>query len=201
MTSADPTMLSPEEMACHVLGGGAAVIPTDTVVGLAVLPARAASIWTLKRRPAAKPLILMGASPDALLQHVLTVCRDDARALAERYWPGALTLVLPAEGDVQGALNPGGGSLGIRIPACPLTLRLLERTGPLATSSANPSGESAAMTALEASCYFPQLPQLGPLPWPDPSGQASTVITWQGHGQWRVVRRGAVMPAELQASS
>ena len=87
----------------------------------------------------------------------------------------------------------------MRIPACELTRLLLERTGPLATSSANPSGAPAAMTAMSASSYFPDLPQLGPQPWPKHSGQASTVIAWRGQGQWQLLRRGAVIPLELQS--
>ena len=193
-----PTVLSPEHLTPHLMGGGVAVIPTDTVVGLAVAPVWASRIWRLKRRPADKPLILMGASTDALLDQVCADCHDDAQRLAEKFWPGALTLVLPAQGQVQAALNPGGSSLGVRIPDCELTQLLLDRTGPLATSSANPSGEPSAMTAMAASSYFPDLPLLGPQPWPKHSGQASTVIAWRGPGQWHLLRRGAVIPLELQ---
>ena len=78
--------------------GQAAVIPTDTVPGLAARPDDAALIWTLKRRPADKPLILMGAEANDLLACVDERCHADARDLASRYWPGALTLVLPARG-------------------------------------------------------------------------------------------------------
>ena len=198
MTNAKPAVMDADRLASDLSEGVVAVIPTDTVVGLAVTPARALNIWSLKRRPAHKPLILMGASTEALLEHVLRVCHSDARAVAERFWPGALTLVLPSDGRVQDALNPGVRTLGVRVPACPLSLNLLERSGPLATSSANPSGEPAATTALMAARYFPDLPQLGPQPWPQPSGQASTVITWDGPGQWRVLRRGALMPIPLE---
>ena len=198
MTNARPLVLDTEHMASHLMGGGVAVIPTDTVVGLAVEPSQASSIWGLKRRPADKPLILMGNSTDSLLEQVLADCHHDAHSLADRFWPGALTLVLPARGEVQDALNPGGSSLGVRIPACQLTRQLLGRTGPLATSSANPSGDSAAMTAADAAHYFPALPQLGPQPWPQHSGQASTVIGWLGPGRWQLLRQGAVIPQELQ---
>ena len=197
MTNANPAVINADRLACDLIEGVVAVIPTDTVVGLAVTPAKAVNIWSLKRRPAHKPLILMGASTEALLEHVLRDCHPDARALADRFWPGGLTLVLPADGPVQEALNPGGCSLGVRVPACPLTLKLLELTGPLATSSANPSGEPAATTPLMAARYFPELPQLGPQPWSDPSGQASTVMAWDAPGQWRVLRQGALMPLPL----
>lgn len=194
MTCHAARVLSSEQLASHLLAGGAAVIPTDTVPGLAIAPPHADAIWRLKRRPADKPLILMGASVEVLLHHVQTACRDDARRLAEQHWPGALTLVLPAHGDVLEALNPGGTCLGLRIPNCDQSRELLQRTGPLATSSANPSGDPAAMTPEQAAVYFPDLPQLGPQPWSPSSGQASTVVSWTSSGRWNVVRRGAVMP-------
>lgn len=187
-------VLGADALSQHLQQGGAAVIPTDTVPGLAIAPRQADDIWRLKRRPADKPLILMGASVEALLRHAQAPCRDDARRLAERHWPGALTLVVPAHGEVLQALNPGGTCLGLRIPNCELSRELLQRTGPLATSSANPSGDPAATTPEQAALYFPELPQLGPQPWPPLSGQASTVITWISSGRWNVLRRGAVMP-------
>ena len=110
--------------------------------------------------------------------------------------PGGLMLYapVPPTREVLQALNPGGTCLGLRIPSCELSRELLQRTGPLATSSANPSGDPAATTPEQAALYFPDLPQLGPQPWPPLSGQASTVITWISSGRWKVLRRGAVMP-------
>ena len=187
-------VLGSHELAEHLLEGGAAVIPTDTVPGLAIAPPHAGDIWRLQRRPADKPLILMGATAEVLLRHAQPSCRDDACRMAEWHWPGALTLVVPAHGEVLEALNPGGTCLGLRIPNCVQSRELLQRTGPLATSSANPSGDPAAMTPEQAAVYFPTLPQLGPQPWPPPSGQASTVISWTSSGRWKLLRQGAVMP-------
>jgi L-threonylcarbamoyladenylate synthase len=179
--------------------GEAAIIPTDTLPGLAVMPDQAQTLWRLKRRPADKPLILMGATVDDLLQEVDVSCHREVEVLAEHYWPGALTLVLPAcDGGVACHLNPGGGSLGCRIPACEQTRQLLQISGPLATSSANRSGEPASMTSADASRYFPDVAQLGPQPWPQPSGLASTVLVWVEAGRWRMARRGAVIPAGLE---
>ena len=64
-----PRVLASHELAEHLLQGGAAVIPTDTVPGLAIAPPHAGDIWRLKRRPADKPLILMGATAEVLLRH------------------------------------------------------------------------------------------------------------------------------------
>ena len=193
-------VLDPDALAAHLLDGRAAVIPTDTLPGLAILPAQAGDIWQLKRRPQDKPLILMGSSVEALLSHARSCCREDAIAMAQKYWPGALTLVVPAEGRTLASLNPNGTCLGLRIPDCRLSHELLCRTGPLATSSANPSGQPAAMTPEDAAGYFPQLPQLGPQPWSPHSGLASTVIRWQAAGRWQLLRKGAFIPVELAES-
>ena len=69
---------------------------------------------------------------------------------------------------------------------------LLIQSGPLATTSANLSGESPVENALEASVQFPGIPILGPVPWPNSSGMASTVIEWN-QGQWKLIRPGSVV--------
>ena len=192
-------VLAASDLTLRLRAGEAAIIPTDTLPGLAVLPDQAQTLWRLKCRPADKPLILMGASVNDLLQEVEGSCHREVEALAERYWPGALTLVLPARDDGAGRyLNPGGTTLGCRIPACEQTRALLQISGPLATTSANRSGEPASMTAAEAALVFPDVAQLGPQPWPQPSGQASTVLVWVEVGRWRLVRRGAVIPAGVE---
>ena len=192
-------IVAASDLVLRLRAGEAAIIPTDTLPGLAVLPDQAQILWRLKRRPANKPLILMGASVNDLLHEVAVPCHREVAALAERYWPGALTLVLPArEGGVGRYLNPGGTTLGCRIPACEQTRALLQISGPLATTSANRSGELAGMTAAEAALVFPDVAQLGPQPWTQPSGQASTVLVWVEDGLWRMVRRGAVIPAGVE---
>ena len=188
-------LLDRDAIEAYLRAGGAALLPTDTLPALAAVPEQAAQIWRLKKRPQDKPLILMGADVDALLSHVSPAARADAIALAQRHWPGALTLVLPAFGPCAQALNPGVATLGLRIPACNPMLDLLRCSGPLATTSANVSGEPASRTAMEAAAAFPNLPLLAPIPWPDPSCQASSVIAWRGPQSWHWLRRGAVMPA------
>lgn len=177
--------------------GAAAMIPTDTLPALVALPQHAGQIWQLKRRALSKPLILMAADPHELLLHAEAEVRGEAAALAATYWPGALTLVLPASGSIVRQLHPGAATLGMRIPDCAPTLDLLETSGPLATTSINRSGEPAAETAQEAHQCFPSLPLLGPVPWPHPSGRASTVLSWLAPGQWQLLREGAVIPRGL----
>ena len=174
--------------------GSAALLPTDTLPALASMPNYAEQLWELKQRPLDKPLILMGASSEELLSIVLDVAHEDACTMAARYWPGALTMILPVSGFVVDCLNPGSNRLGMRIPACNQVSNLLSLTGPLATTSANLAGSPPSVDEKEASNYFPCIPILAPVPWPKPSGLASTVISWESPGCWQLLRQGAVIP-------
>lgn len=177
-----------------LLQGSPALFPTDTLPALAAFPCHAHRLWALKQRPADKPLILMAATADALLAALGQVPLPEWLTMAAWAWPGAVTLVLPATGPVAKALNPGGDSLGLRLPACSQARDLLRLSGPLATTSANLSGCPAATTAEEAKLQFPGVPLLGPLPWPKAGGQASTVLAWKACGGWQVLRAGALLP-------
>jgi L-threonylcarbamoyladenylate synthase len=183
-------------LAARLQAGEAALFPTDTLPALAATPAAAQQLWALKQRPAHKAVILMAAEAEQLWACLGLPVEAAWRELAARHWPGALTLVLPARGILVEQLNPGGGSLGLRVPACPLALELLRCSGPLATTSANRSGEPACTTADEASAAFPGVAQLGPVPWPTPSGRASTVLAWTDTGSWQLLRAGAVPPPD-----
>lgn len=163
------------------------LFPTDTVPALAIKPCAAQRIWSLKQRPAHKPLILMGADRAQLQQALKVVWPPDWQREAEAVWPGAVTLVFPLVGSLQRSLNPGGTSLGLRVPACSLALEVLRQSGPLATTSVNRSGQAPALTAEEASQSFPDLALLGPIPWPAGSGTPSEVRAWTPQG-WQVLR-------------
>ncbi len=178
-----------DELASRLRCGAAALFPTDTLPALAAIPAAAAQLWPLKQRPAEKPLILMAADLDPLLELLGIPWEPAWLEQAERSWPGAVTLVLPIQGEITQALHPGGTTLGLRIPACTQARELLRSSGPLATTSANRSGAEPARDAQEAARQFPDLPLLAPLPWPAGSGVASRVIAWEEG--WRELRPGA----------
>lgn len=192
---------SASELAGRLSQGEAALFPTDTLPALCTRPEAAALLWELKARPREKPVILMAANGEELFRCLGVPVEPAWRTLAQQHWPGALTLVLPAQGPWLEQLNPGGSSLGLRVPNCQRALELLQISGPLATTSANRSGEPACLNAAEAAQQFPQVAQLGPLPWPDPSGQGSTVIAWESSGRWKLLRAGAVLPPELNDPS
>lgn len=196
MTDSPPIApaLTAEALAVRLQRFELALFPTDTVPALASIPAAAEQLWTLKARPATKPLILMGADAEGLLAALEHPLHPDWITMAQRVWPGACTLVLPACGRLVACLHPQGGSIGLRVPACDPALALLRRTGPLATTSANRSGEEPCLSAEAAAAVFPELARLGPLPWPGGTGMASTVLRWVAPGEWQVLRAGPVMP-------
>ena len=186
--------VEPPDLAALLLQGSAALFPTDTLPALAASAGQANQLWRLKQRPADKPLILMAASSEELFACLGVAPRNEWLEMAAWAWPGAVTLVLPAVGVVAEALNPGGSSLGLRLPASAEAQALLQLSGPLATTSANISGCPAACTAQEAAQQFPRVPLLAPIPWPLAAGQASTVVAWRAEGGWRVLRAGALLP-------
>jgi L-threonylcarbamoyladenylate synthase len=139
------------EQALAVLqASGLVAFPTDTVYGVAAQAFEAAGIEQLylaKGRQAAKAIaILLGRLED--LPGVAAEMPLAAQKLAQRFWPGALTLVLPRHPDLPANLSPLP-TVGVRMPDHPLALALLKASGPLAVTSANLSGQPSAVTAQE----------------------------------------------------
>ncbi len=138
--------------------GGLVAVPTETVYGLCVngLDADAvAHLYEVKGRPEVKPLSLMVAGPAEIEKYTQHI-PSSAFILAARFWPGPLTLILEAKKDVvPNIVRAGKNTVGLRCPAHPLTLNLLERAHmPLAGPSANPSGQPSPTTAQQVLDYF-----------------------------------------------
>ena len=125
-------------------------IPTETVYGLAgnaLNPDAVLTIFRVKNRPAFDPLILHTNSLDRLSDYV-TELPEPARRLAEQYWPGPLTLLLPKHERVPDLVTSGLPTVAVRVPNHPLTLSLLASLDfPLAAPSANPFGYISPTTA------------------------------------------------------
>ena len=175
------------------LNGNLIAFPTDTVPALATLPASAELIFQTKQRSQAKPLILMVGEVADLWQYAQGTERELTiwQAIADRYLPGALTLVLPASDLIPAVMNPlGNNTIGLRVPDCEIARSILRKTGALATTSANLSGELPLLTMTEISDRFPQVFTLLDLDLPT-SRQPSTVIQWHGSG-WKLLRQGAI---------
>jgi L-threonylcarbamoyladenylate synthase len=146
-------------------GTQVATFPTDTVPALAVRPDRAELIFSLKQRSLDKPLILMAGDAADLWPYIAGDEAERAiwQTVAAAHWPGALTLVLPASDRLPPTLNPKDPtSIGIRVPAHGPARALLRRTGPLATTSANRSGQPALLSQDEILTQFPGVLALPP---------------------------------------
>lgn len=122
--------------------GGLVAFPTETVYGIGAnaLDAEAAQgIFNAKGRPAKNPLIVHIPHADAV-QQVAQVWPEDAARLAERFWPGPMTLVLPKKPCVPATVTGGGQTIAVRVPAHPVAQALLQAVGlPIAAPSANRS--------------------------------------------------------------
>lgn len=123
----------------------------------------------------------------------------EARALATRFWPGPLTLVLPARPGLPAPLTAGTGTIGVRVPGHPVAGALVEALGgPVTAPSANPPGAPPPRTVAAARAYFGDRVDVyvdaGELP-----GGGSTVAAVEG-GALRVLRAGAVSEAALRAA-
>jgi L-threonylcarbamoyladenylate synthase len=132
--------------------GDVVIVPTETVYGVAALPARRdaiARLFALKGRPQAVPIAVLVASAEQA--ESLAVFGPVARRLADRLWPGPLTLVVPRQPAARG-LDLGGlaSTVGVRCPDNDFVRALARRVGPIATTSANRHGRPTAATAAEA---------------------------------------------------
>lgn len=173
--------------------GEPVVVPTDTVYGVAALPSvpgATARLYALKDRRPEVPLAVLVADV-AALDVVAVDVSDRARRLVEQHWPGALTVVARRRPDLAGwDLGGDPATIGVRCPASPLVRAVAARVGPLATTSANRSGEPTPTTAAAAAASLTGpvavVADGGPL-----TGTASTVVDVT-HEPWAVLRQGTV---------
>jgi len=130
--------------------GGLVAFPTDTVYGLAALPSKdefIESLYTVKGRETSRAIAILISSAE-LLSDVSTSPSDTARKLANQFWPGPLTLIVPRHHNLPAVLSPNP-TIGVRVPDHELALQLLSLTGPLGVTSANISGQENTTTADE----------------------------------------------------
>jgi len=173
------------------------IFPTDTLPAIGCLPKFSNIIYKFKKRDRDKPLILMGSEYKQLIDYVDESAKEDYENIASKYWPGALTMVIPASEKQTTTLTSNDLTLGLRIPNSYIAQSLIRETGPLLTSSANISGIKGSTTVEGIALDFPSLKILGPIPWEESSGKASTIIFWNKSGDWRLIREGEVLVREL----
>ena len=184
--------------ALNTLKSGLPIIfPTDTLPAIGCLPKFSNIIYEFKKRDRDKPLILMGSEHKQLIDYVHESAKEDYENIASKYWPGALTIVIPASEKQTSILTSNDLTLGLRIPNSYIAQSLMRETGPLLTSSANISGFKGSITVEDIALDFPSLKILSPIPWEKSSGKASTIIFWKKSGDWRLIREGEVSVREL----
>jgi L-threonylcarbamoyladenylate synthase len=132
--------------------GGLVIYPTDTLYALGCRALDEDAVGRLrgaKRRDEGKPLPLVAADTRQA-QSLWTVWPREAAILAQRFWPGPLTLVLPAAPAISRGVTAGRASVAVRVPARALTRALCAAAGPLVSTSANSAGEQPALTCADA---------------------------------------------------
>lgn len=180
--------------------GRLVAFPTETVYGLGAnaLDAEAvAGIFTAKGRPSTNPLIVHLAQAGDVAR-VVSDWPDAARRLAERFWPGPLTLVLPRNEAVPDIVTAGGATVGVRVPAHPVALALLREVGqPLAAPSANRSGQLSPTRGEHVRESLAGRIDAILDGGPTTGGIESTVLSLVDRP--RLLRPGLITPGELEA--
>jgi len=182
--------------------GGLVAFPTDTVYGVgahAFQPNAVERIYTAKIRPPDKaiPILLARADDLALVAEGIT---ETAWLLAETFWPGGLTLVLPKKANVPDVISAGGPTVAVRVPDHPVPLALMAALGaPLAATSANLSGRPSPVTAQEVERELEGRIELILDGGRCPGGIPSTVLDLTTDPP-SVLRAGAIAEEEIRSS-
>lgn len=140
---ADRVAYLPQEVVASLKDGGMAIYPTDTLYGLGVDPRSEeglSRLFAIKRREGGRPIPLLLSETEDVERFARHVPEEAARLMA-RFWPGALTLVLPAEPGMHPAITGGGDTVGLRVPDHPIPRALARAlSGAITGTSANRSG-------------------------------------------------------------
>lgn len=197
-------LLSGVRAARQAIGRGELVVlPTDTVYGVgadAFSPEAVERLLAAKGRGRQSPPPVLIPNTDTLAALAREVT-EPLTALADAFWPGALTIITHANPALDWDLGDTGGTVALRIPARDLTIELLRETGPLAVSSANLTGEPAATNADEAKAMLGDSVAVY-LEGGVADGLSSTIVDTtglksDGTGAVRVLRVGAVSPEAI----
>ncbi|MFB8387826.1 L-threonylcarbamoyladenylate synthase [Microbacterium sp. NPDC055910] len=189
-----------------VARGGLIVLPTDTVYGVGADAFSAAAVQRLldakgRGRQSPPPVLVPGIDT---LRALVADVPEPVERLVEEFWPGGLTIVMPAQPSLTWDLGETHGTVAVRMPDHRIALELLAETGPLAVSSANRTGESAAVMIHQAQQMLGDAVDVYLDGGPSATGIASTIIdatSFVGGTRplVRVLRDGAVDRARLRA--
>jgi L-threonylcarbamoyladenylate synthase len=185
--------------------GELVVLPTDTVYGVAADAFSATAVQRLldakgRGRQSPPPVLVAGVTT---LRALVAGVPEPVERLVEAFWPGGLTIVLPSQPSLSWDLGETHGTVAVRMPAHRIALELLEETGPLAVSSANLTGQSAAVLARDAQNMLGDTVSVYLDGGPSDTGIASTIIDATSlvvgtDPRIRVLREGAVTRARVR---
>ena len=195
------TMEETEQAASMLRKGGLVAVPTETVYGIAASAEDGVAvqmIYDLKDRDYDKPVSVLVTGMDMVEKYCQNI-PPVAYRLAEKYWPGPLTMILEDREVVPAMVTADTGTLGVRCPDHPLTLAIIEKAGvPLAAPSANPSGDEPAKTVREVLDYFNRKIEGVVDGGPCAMGVASTVVDLTEE-EPKILREGGIPAGELLA--
>ena len=173
--------------------GGVVAVPTDTVYGLVAVAADRAAVdrvYEIKTRDPAQPLPLFVASAEQA--GLIAELNAAARALAAKFWPGALTIVVPKRPAYETRAVAGGDSVGVRVPADPFLREAARQLGPLTGTSANLAGRDECRTATDVRAQLGDAIDLIVDAPVAATGMPSTVVDCTDPSRVRILREGAV---------
>ncbi len=202
--------VNPEQPETEIINRAAELIgshelvafPTETVYGLgagAYFPEAVNKIFLAKQRPAANPL-LVHVSSKAQVKGLVLEVPPAARLLMDKFWPGPLSIVLPARDSVPVIVRGGKSSVGLRMPDHPVALALIEAAGPIAAPSANLSGRPSPVTAAHVRDDLDGRIAAVLDAGPTGLGMESTIIDFS-QGRLQLIRRGAIALETLEEIS
>ena len=194
--------LSIKEAAERIRAGELVAFPTETVYGLganALDPAAVAKIYELKGRPETSPLIVHASSIE-MARALVTEWPPEAEQLAQKYWPGPLTLVLPKASSIPEIVTAGLWTVGVRVPAHPIALALIDHARvPVAAPSANRFSRLSPTTAQHVRDAFGDtVPVLDG--GPCRVGIESTVVSLVG-GKITLLRPGMIALPDIEQAA
>lgn len=181
--------------------GELVAIPTETVYGLAANGTNSMAIkkiFEAKGRPSNNPLILHFAALDAIAPYVNFITTD-VKLLAEAFWPGPLTLLLPKSNNVPDSITAGLRRVAVRVPQHPLTQELLRVLDyPLAAPSANPSGYISPTQPSHVQKQLGDKIELILDGGPCAKGLESTILGWDDNGTPTIYRKGVITAEAIE---
>lgn len=207
--SATPSRLAVADVSRELRVGGLALLPTETVYGVGVsvaafsdvasVPAEGTGyrrIFSLKRRDLAQTVPWLVGGPEALDEFGRDVA-EPLRALAREFWPGALTIVVPAAPSVPAFMQAGDGTVALRMSSSPVILAIARALGsPLAVTSANTHGMPAPVSFTEVEPRILDGVDVSVDAGATACREASTIVAMTGNAV-RVIRVGALPPREI----